>query len=360
MEIAGVRSAAAARRRRCSTKSAWPSAAITIRRSSRAASSSASRSRGRSPTIRRCCSPTSRPEISTATTGRQVIELLLEVNRSRGTTLVLVTHDPELAARRRRRDRAARRPRVRRPDRWRRHAGGEPAGRTLYDASSSGWPRASCAPPGGGCCSSSSASRSASAAIVALRSIIQSVRAGLMREARALHRRRRRRPEQPAVDAGRHARTLEQRLADAPVLARTDAIETATMVRPESAAAVARMVELRGGARPASRSTARSCSRAACRTRTPCWRTAARWSGPELLTQLGVAGRRPHPHRRPAVHDPRRDRRRSPAGGSAGSASARACSSTSTDLRSTGLLSFGSRANYQILLKVRRRRRRRR
>jgi putative ABC transport system ATP-binding protein len=31
-------------------------------------------------------------------TGRQVIELLLEVNRSRGTTLVLVTHDPELAA----------------------------------------------------------------------------------------------------------------------------------------------------------------------------------------------------------------------------------------------------------------------
>src|SRR4051812_18331121 len=31
-------------------------------------------------------------------TGAQVIELLLEVNRLRGTTLVLVTHDPELAA----------------------------------------------------------------------------------------------------------------------------------------------------------------------------------------------------------------------------------------------------------------------
>jgi putative ABC transport system ATP-binding protein len=31
-------------------------------------------------------------------TGHQVIELLLEVNRSRKTTLVLVTHDPELAA----------------------------------------------------------------------------------------------------------------------------------------------------------------------------------------------------------------------------------------------------------------------
>ncbi|MEO8076788.1 MAG: ABC transporter ATP-binding protein [Acidobacteriota bacterium] len=32
-----------------------------------------------------------------STTGRQVIDLLLEVNRARGTTLVLVTHDPELA-----------------------------------------------------------------------------------------------------------------------------------------------------------------------------------------------------------------------------------------------------------------------
>jgi len=30
-------------------------------------------------------------------TGRQVIEILLDVNRRRGTTLVLVTHDPELA-----------------------------------------------------------------------------------------------------------------------------------------------------------------------------------------------------------------------------------------------------------------------
>lgn len=32
-------------------------------------------------------------------TGHQVIEILLEINRRRGTTLVLVTHDPELAAR---------------------------------------------------------------------------------------------------------------------------------------------------------------------------------------------------------------------------------------------------------------------
>ena len=31
-------------------------------------------------------------------TGRQVIELLVRVNREHGRTLVLVTHDPELAA----------------------------------------------------------------------------------------------------------------------------------------------------------------------------------------------------------------------------------------------------------------------
>jgi putative ABC transport system ATP-binding protein len=31
-------------------------------------------------------------------TGHQVVELLLDINRTRGTTLVLVTHDPELAA----------------------------------------------------------------------------------------------------------------------------------------------------------------------------------------------------------------------------------------------------------------------
>ena len=32
-----------------------------------------------------------------STTGRTIIELLLDINRTRGTTLVLVTHDPELA-----------------------------------------------------------------------------------------------------------------------------------------------------------------------------------------------------------------------------------------------------------------------
>ena len=37
-----------------------------------------------------------------AETGRAVIDLLVELNRDAGTTLVLVTHDPDLAARARR------------------------------------------------------------------------------------------------------------------------------------------------------------------------------------------------------------------------------------------------------------------
>ena len=72
---------------------------ITIRRSSRAASSSAWRSRARWRWRRRCCWPTSRrgtwirPREATSST------LLLALNRQRGSTLVLVTHDAALAAR---------------------------------------------------------------------------------------------------------------------------------------------------------------------------------------------------------------------------------------------------------------------
>ena len=84
IEIAGGADAGATGRRRCSPKSACRIAAITIRRSSRAASSSASRSRARSPTIRRSCWPTSRPATSTARTGRHVIDLLLRIHRARG------------------------------------------------------------------------------------------------------------------------------------------------------------------------------------------------------------------------------------------------------------------------------------
>ena len=41
----------------------------------------------------RCSSPTSPPATSTPATGEHVIDLLFEMNRERGTTLVLVTHD---------------------------------------------------------------------------------------------------------------------------------------------------------------------------------------------------------------------------------------------------------------------------
>ena len=50
----------------------------------------------------RLCSPTSRPATSTRPRARTVIELLSEVNRESGTTLVLVTHDGDLARRARR------------------------------------------------------------------------------------------------------------------------------------------------------------------------------------------------------------------------------------------------------------------
>ncbi len=57
-----------------------------------------SRSRARSRTTRRSCSPTSRPGNLDSANGRHIIDLLFEVNRTRKTTLVLVTHDADLAA----------------------------------------------------------------------------------------------------------------------------------------------------------------------------------------------------------------------------------------------------------------------
>ena len=81
-------------------------------------------------------------------------------------------------------------------------------------------------------------------AIVALRSVIQSVRTGLMREARAIV------SADVLISTNRPwvaevRERIERRLAEAPVLQRLEAVETATMVRPENGA-VAKMVELRG------------------------------------------------------------------------------------------------------------------
>ncbi len=99
LEIAAPRRRLRTRRPRCWTRSASRPAPGTIRPSSRAASSSASRSPARWRPARGSCSPTSRPAISTARTGAQVTELLFRLADEQDVTLVLVTHEDALAAR---------------------------------------------------------------------------------------------------------------------------------------------------------------------------------------------------------------------------------------------------------------------
>jgi putative ABC transport system ATP-binding protein len=65
----------------------------------RAASSSAWPSLARLYAGRACCSPTSPPATSTTTPPRPCAKLLFSLNRDFGTTLVLVTHDLDFAAR---------------------------------------------------------------------------------------------------------------------------------------------------------------------------------------------------------------------------------------------------------------------
>ena len=186
-------------------------------------------------------------------------------------------------------------------------------------------------------------------AIVALRSIIQNVRSGMVSEARAmmasdvmLATNRRWTPELRAL--------IDQRLADAPVRARVDAVETATMVRAASGSAVARMVELRGvepafpfygsieleGGVPYSHDLLRGGG------------VIAR---PELLAQLGVQkgdailiGGRPFTIRAVLLKEPGRR-------AGAFTLGSRVFIDRA-ELEQTGLLAYGSRASYQILLKV--------
>jgi putative ABC transport system permease protein len=187
-------------------------------------------------------------------------------------------------------------------------------------------------------------------AIVALRSVIQSVRVGLMREARSII------ASDVLVSTNRAwtdevRQPLEQRLASGDVIARTEAIETATMVRPEQGAATARMVELRG-----------------VQPEFPFYGTVVLQDGtayshdllrgrgalvrPELLTQLGtsvgqriVIGGQPFTIRGVISQEPGRRV-------GAFSFGSRVLVDYE-DLRAIGLLTFGSRASYQILLKVR-------
>ena len=70
----------------------------TARASSPAASSSAWRSPAPCCSSRSCCSPTSRRATSTRRRALQIHDLFFAINKQRGTTIVVVTHNPALAA----------------------------------------------------------------------------------------------------------------------------------------------------------------------------------------------------------------------------------------------------------------------
>ena len=139
-------------------------------------------------------------------------------------------------------------------------------------------------------------------------------------------------------------------LAEAPVVARSESIETPTMVRAERGRAVARMVELRGveAAFPfygtLSLAGGRVFSHALLEQR-------GALIGPELLVQLGIAegdpliiGGQPFTIRGVIAQEPGRRI-------GAFSLGSRVIIDL-VALREIGLLSYGSRANYQLLLKV--------
>jgi putative ABC transport system permease protein len=124
-------------------------------------------------------------------------------------------------------------------------------------------------------------------AIVALRSVIQSVRVGLMSEARSII------ASDVLITTNRPwtnevLQPLEERLRSDGVLERSNAIETATMVRAEGGADAARMVELRG-VQPAFPFY----GRVVLQDGRPYSHELLRGRGalvrPELLTQLGTA-----------------------------------------------------------------------
>ncbi len=187
-------------------------------------------------------------------------------------------------------------------------------------------------------------------AIVALRSIIQSLRSGLTSEARSLI------AADVLVQTNRQwtpqvRDDLDRLLAKAPVLERTESIETATMVRPERGAAVARMVELRGVQQQFP-----FYGRVTLEAGVPYSHDLLADHGalvrPELLAQLGVGagdgiviGGQRFTIRGILTGEPGRRV-------GAFSLGPRVIVDYD-DLLRTGLLTFGSRASYQILLRVR-------
>jgi putative ABC transport system permease protein len=189
-------------------------------------------------------------------------------------------------------------------------------------------------------------------AIVAVRSIIQSIRIGLAHEARALI------GADVAIGTSRAwtpeiRRELDARLAEAPVLARQELIETPTMVRPEAGqgVAAAKMVELLA-VQPAYPFYGRILMQDGRTYSYDLLRDRGVIVRPELLAQLGlrvgdrlVIGGRPFTIRGVISQEP---------GRRVGNFSFGSRVIVGyDDFMATGLLSFGSRAAYQILLRVR-------
>ena len=187
-------------------------------------------------------------------------------------------------------------------------------------------------------------------AIVAIRSVIQSVRIGLMSEARSII------ASDVLISTNRPwtsevRSALEQRLATDEVLDRMDAIETATMVRAEGGADAARMVELRG-VQPRFPFYGRVVLQDGQTFSHDLLRRRGALVRPELLTQLGtkvggqlIIGGQPFTIRGVISQEPGRRV-------GAFSFGSRVLIDYD-DLRASELLALGSRASYQILLRVR-------
>ncbi|MBA3296889.1 MAG: FtsX-like permease family protein [Acidobacteria bacterium] len=186
-------------------------------------------------------------------------------------------------------------------------------------------------------------------AIVALRSVIQNVRAGLVREARGMMASdvmmATSRPWTPDL-----RRKIDERLAAAPVTERSEAVETATMVRAAKNGGVARMVELRAVQRQFP-----LYGKIELDGDVPYAHALLRGRGaiarPELLAQLGITqgdtiliGGQPFTVRAVLLKEPGRRTGTFTLGSR--------IFIDHADLAGTGLLTFGSRASYQIMLRV--------
>ena len=186
-------------------------------------------------------------------------------------------------------------------------------------------------------------------AIVALRSVIQNVRAGMMREARAMMAADisigTNRPWTPEL-----LKILEDRLSTPAVLERTEALETATMVRAEKGGNVARMVELRA-VQPAFPLYGTLTLADGIPYSHELLRGRGAIARPELLAQLGIStgdriliGGQPFTIRGVLQKEPGRR-------AGAFTIGSRVLVDYQ-DLQKTGLLAFGSRVRYQIMLRV--------